>query len=169
LIQKVASAPVGQSAVILLLRDVDGKLEKRTVNVVLGERPITPTLRDTGDSVKPTKEQDPKGNALHLGITLGELTAQVMTEKHLTGVRGLYIKDIDPNGLVAEVRTQAGQPALSEGDVITHINRIPVSSLADFERILGGLKPGDPIVLHVASYRRNADRLAQSIVQFTYQ
>ncbi len=39
LIQKVASSPVGQSAALTFLRDVDGKLEKQTANVVLGERP----------------------------------------------------------------------------------------------------------------------------------
>jgi serine protease Do len=102
-------------------------------------------------------------------VTLGELTPQVVTERHLTGVRGLYVKDVDPNGLVAEVRSPAGQPALNEGDVITRINRIPVASLVDFERVLKGLKPGDPIVLHVSTYNRAVDGIVQRIVQFTYQ
>ena len=57
----------------------------------------------------------------------------------------------------------------SEGDVITRINRAPVTTLADFQRVLNGLKPGDPIVLNVSRYQRELDRVAQRIVQFTYQ
>ena len=38
LIQRVASTAVGQSATLVYLRDVDGKLEKKTATVVLAER-----------------------------------------------------------------------------------------------------------------------------------
>jgi S1-C subfamily serine protease len=60
---------------------------------------------------------------------------------------------------------------LSEGDVITRINRVSVSSLAEFQRVLSGLKPGDPIVLNVTTSLRDSrgERLIQRIVQFTYQ
>ena len=118
------------------------------------------------------KTSDPRGNSLHLGITLAELTPQLIADRHLTGVQGLYVKDIDPNGLVAELRVPpAGNPALQEGDVINRINRMPVNSLADFQRVLNGLKAGDPIVLNVTRMQRNAkgDILVPLIVQFTYQ
>jgi len=171
LIQKVAGTPVGQSASLTLLRDGEGKLEKRSVTVVLAERPPAPAFRDS-DTTTPKpggNEPQPKGNGLRLGVTLGELTQQIITEKNLTGVRGLYVKDVDPNGLIAELRLAGGQPALSEGDVITRINRIPIGSLAEFERVLKGLKSGDPIVLHVSTYSRAVDSVVQRILQFTYQ
>ena len=155
LIQKVAGSPVGQSVAFTFLRDRDGKLEKHTANVVLGERPPPPQLAsELGDAPAPpkAKEPDPKGNGLQLGITLTELTPQLVAEKHLTGVRGLYVKDVDPNGLAAEVRVAGGQQALSEGDVITRINRMPVITLADFQRVLKRFETGDPIVLHVSRY-----------------
>ena len=170
LIQRVAGTPVGQSATLVLFRDVDGKLDKRTVTVVLTERPLLPGKDLVEPAKLSSKDSDLKGNGLHLGVTLAELTPQFVADRHLVGVRGLYIKDIDPSGLVAEVRLpQSGLPALSEGDVITRINRVPVNSLADFERVLNGLKPGDPIVLNVVSYQRQNNRLIQRIVQFTYQ
>ncbi len=171
LIQKVAGSPVGQSVTLTFLREADGKLEKHTVNVVLGERPPAPTVKESDSPTSPKmKDSDPKGNGLHLGITLAELTTQLISEKHLTGLRGLYVREVDPNGLAAEVRvSQTGQQALSEGDVITRINRVPVSALAEFQRVISGLKPGDPIVLQVSRYSRDADRVAQRIVQFTYQ
>lgn len=173
LIQRVASTPVGQQVTFVFLRDVNGKLDKRTATVALGERPPSPTLRELVEPTKPApKTTDPKGNSLHLGITLAELTPQLLADRHLTGVQGLYVKDIDPNGLVAEVRVQpTGQPALVIGDVIHKINRVPVTSLADFQRVLTGLKPGDPIVLNVSRMQRDGrgDRLQPVIVQFTYQ
>ncbi len=171
LIQKVAASPVGQSAALTFLRDADGKLEKHTVNVVLGERPLpaqSATL--TPEAISPKKKNpEAKSNEPHLGITLAEITQQLSAEKRLSGVRGLYIKDVDPNGLAADLRLTGGQPALSEGDVITRINRIPVTTLGDFERVLKSLKSGDPVVLHVSRYQRDLDRVTQRIVQFTYQ
>jgi serine protease Do len=173
LIQRVASTAVGQQVTLTFLRDVNGKLDRRTATAALGERPPSPTLREWFEPTKPApKTADPKGNSLHLGITLAELTPQLTADRHLSGVQGLYVKDIDPNGLMAEIRIQpSGQPALVEGDVINKINRVPVTSLADFQRVLSGLKAGDPIVLNVTRVQRDAkgDRQLPLIVQFTYQ
>jgi len=169
LIQKVASSPVGQSVALTYMRDVEGKLEKHTANVVLGERPPPQVISTTEEPSGKKKESDTKRNGPQLGITLAEITQQLVAEKHLTGVQGLYVKNVDPNGLAADVRLAGGQPALSEGDVITRINRVPVTTLADFQRLLNGLKPGDPIVLNVSRYQRELDRVSQRIVQFTYQ
>ena len=70
-----------------------------------------------------------------------------------------------------------GQDALTEGDVITRINRVPVTTLAEFQRVLGGLETGDPIVLKVTRSSRLIDRVSGAenfrvttrLVQFTYQ
>jgi len=168
LIQKVAATPVGESASFTFLRDRDGKLEKMSANAVLGERPDPQQLGELDDDAPKTnpKESEAK-NVLHLGLTLGELTQQLITDKHLAGVRGLYVKEVDPSGLAAELRAPNGRQALNEGDVITRINRVPVTTLADFQRVLSGLKTGDPIVIQVSRFVR--DRVQTRIVQFTYQ
>ena len=169
LIQRVASTPVGQEVTLVFLRDINGKLERRTSKVALGERPPS---RDYVDTPKPSSKLNPKGNALRLGITLAELTPQLLADRRLTGVQGLYVKEVDPNGLAAELRiTPGGVPALIEGDVISRINRTPVNSLADFQRVLSTLKNGDPIVMNVTRIQRDTkgDRLIPLIVQFTYQ
>src|SRR4030095_7510827 len=49
LIQKVAATPVGKQATLTYYRDIDGKLDKRTANVVLGERPPTSSIRNSED------------------------------------------------------------------------------------------------------------------------
>src|SRR5262245_6118404 len=115
LIQRVASTPVGQQVSLTFLRDTNGKLEKKTVQVVLGERPPQSTAREwPGPATPNSKNADPRGNALHLGITLAELTPQLLADRHLTGVQGLYVKDVDPNGLIAELRNSGGGQALVE-------------------------------------------------------
>jgi serine protease Do len=170
LIQKVAGSPIGQSVALTYLRERDNKFEKQSADIVLGERPGLQLLRDPADANQPKrKEADPKGNGLHLGITLAELTQALIADKHLAGVRGLYVKEVDPSGLAAEVRGVNGQPTLLEGDVITRINRVPVTALADFQRVINSLKPGDPVVMQVSRYSRELDRLTTRIVQFTYQ
>jgi len=165
LIMKVAGTPVGQSVSLVILREADGKLDRRTVSVTLAERPNFAATRDSENP--PSKEKSPavKGNGAHLGVTLGELTPQVVADRHLIGVKGLYVKDVDPNGLAADARPFA----VGEGDVITRINRIPVATLADFERVVSTLKPGDAIVLNLSYHETAGNRIAQRIVQFTYQ
>lgn len=170
LIQRVAGTPVGQQVKLVYLRDVNGKLERKTANVALGERP---PLKEFVEPPKMTpKSNNPKGNALRLGITLAEITPQVMADRQVAGTQGLYVKEIDPNGLMAEIRIPpSGAPALVEGDTIGRINRVPVNSLADFQRVLNTLKVGDPIVMNVTRLQRDGkgDRLIPLIVQFTYQ
>jgi serine protease Do len=169
LIQKVAGSPIGQSVALTYLREHDNKFEKHSADIVLGERPGL-QLRDPAESTPPKrKESDPKGNGLHLGVTLAELTQALIADKRLGAVRGLYVKEVDPSGLAAEVRGVNGQPTLIEGDVITRINRVPVTALADFQRVINSLKPGDPVVMQVSRYSQNLDRITTRIVQFTYQ
>ena len=169
LITKVASTGVGQSASVAYLRDVDGKLERRTATVTLGERPRT-TIRDSEVSPKEKSTTSTKSGSSKIGLTLGELTAQMTNEMHLNGVKGLYVKSVDPTGLASDLpETSRILPA----DVITRINRVPVATLADFQRVVDSLKPGDAVVLNIARYQHGTDRTADGvssrIVQFTFQ
>jgi len=164
LIAKVAATDVGQTVALTVLRELDGKLDRRTVNVILGERP---NLLARDSEMPASKEKDPgvKTNSARLGLTLAEITPQLVAEKHLNGVKGLYVKEVDPNGLAADIRPNEIVPS----EVITRINRVPVTTLADFQRAINSLKAGDAIVLNLSRYDRGSDRIVSRIVQFTYQ
>src|SRR6185436_7165889 len=112
---------------------------------------------------KPEKE---KSNTARLGLTLAELTAKITEENHLNGVKGLFVKEVDPNGLIADLPDSV---RVRDGEVITRINRIPVTTLADFQRVIDSLKPGDAVVLNLSIYFRPENRITTRIVQFTYQ
>jgi serine protease Do len=165
LINKVASTEVGQTVTITYLRDTNGKLDRRTTNVTVGERPGNLAPRDLYPPAASKGKQAPQTNGLRLGITLAELTPQIIAEAKLAGVRGLMVNDVDPNGIAADARPRA----VEKGDVITRINRVPVTTLAEFQRVVEGLKTGDAIVLTVARYNSDTERVEQRIVQFTYQ
>jgi serine protease Do len=168
LINKVASTPVHQTVQLTYLREVNDKLERRTATVTVGERPArasgSPEREvETGkpETVKPGANSNaPKNDRPALGLKLSELTPQIANERNLKGVHGLYVQEVDPAGLASDAGVQKFM-------VIQRINRLPVSTIEDFERIINALKPGDPIVLHVAAF--NGERVTQSIVQFTYQ
>src|SRR5262249_50979214 len=130
LIGKVAGTAVGQTVSLTFLRDVDGKLERHSVSVALSERPEF-SANDTTVTTK-AKSESAKSNSARLGLTLSELTPQLIADKRLNGVKGLYIKEVDPNGLAADVR-----PAeVTAGEVVTRINRRPVTTLAEIPRVL---------------------------------
>jgi len=163
LIMKVAGTPVGQTATLVFLREKDGKLERHSVSVTLAERPNYFAIRDAETPINKDRPAPVKSSSASLGLTLSELTPQVIAERRLAGVKGLFVKEVDPNGVAAD-----GRPTgVLEGEVITRINRIPVSTLDDFKRVAGSLKPGDAIVLNLS--RHEGGRIVQRIVQFTYQ
>ena len=164
LIAKVAATAVGQTATLTFLRDVEGKLDRHTVSVTLAERL---DLNPSDVEITGSKEMsdNAKSSTGRIGLTLGELTPQLITEKHLNGVKGLYVKEVDPNGLAADIRPNE----IIASEVVTRINRVPVAALADFQRVVESLKPGDAIVLNLSRYDRKFNRVAQRIVQFTYQ
>jgi serine protease Do len=165
LIMKVAGTPVGQTVNIVILREAEGKLDRRTITVTLAERPNQSTYRGLETAPGKTKLPTVKSNSAHMGLTLAELTPQLIADRHLAGVRGLYVKEVDPNGIAAEARPSG----VTEGEVITRINRMPITSLADFQRVVSALKPGDAVVLNLSHHEAVGDRVAQRIVQFTYQ
>jgi serine protease Do len=168
LINKVAATPVGQTVQLTYLREINNRLERRTANVSVGERPLPRTSdgseRDDGgkpEIVKPgASDGGLKGERPALGLKLSELTPQIANERNLKGVRGLFVQEVDQAGLAFDA-------GLRQHMVIQRVNRQSVSTIEDFERIINSLKSGDPIVMHVAAY--NGERVTQSIVQFTFQ
>src|SRR5262249_79043 len=166
LIAKVAGSNVGQSVTLTFLRDVEGKLDRRTVTVSLAERPDL--IGRNNDVAPKVKSDEPRSNSAQLGLTLAELTPQMIEDTHLNGRKGLYVKVVAPNGLVADPPESVRVVA---SEVITRINRVPVTTLAEFERVLNSLKPGDPVVLNLSRYDRRGEKagIVQRIVQFTYQ
>ncbi|HEX8852707.1 MAG TPA: trypsin-like peptidase domain-containing protein, partial [Pyrinomonadaceae bacterium] len=173
LINKVAATTVGQTIRVTYMREVGGQLERRTANVVVAERPTRSALidRDGGDEEEGVERPDtsttPKSPSAPpsavrpvLGMKVSELTTQIANERRLTGVRGLLVTRVDPAGIAADA-------SLEPGMVIQRVNRRAVASLADFDKVVEALKPGDAVVMNVVV--RVGGRVEPRIVQFTFQ
>ncbi len=162
LIAKVAATPVGQSVPVIYLREVNGKLERRTAQVRIGERPPPPAsqLRDGAPTTRESKPADPNiVERPRLGIKTSELTPQLIADLNLRDLRGLLVTEVAPGSVADDAKLEVNM-------VIRRINRVPVTSNADFKRIIDNLKPGDPIVMNVAT-AVGGERT--TILQFTFQ
>ena len=165
LIAKVAATPVGETVPVTYLRDVNMKLERRVAQVRIGERPPPPSsaLRGTvtPEDKPDTKNADPDAARPRLGIKTSELTPQLIADLKLRDLRGLLITEVASGSIADDAQLEVNM-------VIQRINRVPVTSNAEFRRIVDNLKPGDPVVMNVAS-PSGTERTYERVLQFTFQ
>lgn len=169
LIAKVASTPPEQSVSVSYLRESGSSLERRTANLKLAERPFD--ARSTEDEPSPVRlpvdrreeEQKP------FGLTLSELSPDVVELFKIKGQRGVIVKEINPESFIVDVKVSTGNQALTEGDLIVRINRQPITDVKSFVAAAGSLKTGDAVVLHVLSLNPRNRTADLKIVQFTVQ
>jgi serine protease Do len=78
-------------------------------------------------------------------IRVGELTPEMARQLDLpANVQGVLVAGVDPDSGVAE---------LQKGDVIEEINQQPVTSVADYNKIVASLDPSQPQVLSVCRHK----------------
>jgi len=169
LIAKVASTEPEQEISLDYVREVDNKLQKQTIRIKLGERPSATRAGNGDDEPKKLTPSNAKPAVKPLGLTVEPLSPERAKTAMLEGQTGLVIKDIDPASFIIDIKNSAGRRVLSEGDVIQRINRVSVTDPAAFGEIVGKLKTGDAIVLHIAYYNRPTRSVQQRIVSFTVQ
>lgn len=115
----IAEMNPGTEVTLGILRD--GKT--MDVHIKLGTLPETASNGAGG----PGEGTAPSHSTLQ-GVSVQDLTPQISQELQIPpGTRGVVITSVDPNSLAAE--------SLSRGDVIMDINRQPVTSISDFNRL----------------------------------
>ena len=167
LIGRVSAVSPDKSVNVILLRENGNNMDRKSVSLKLGERP---PRRLAATETAPTKTTEPaKDLAKPFGLTLVELTPQSAADYQVEGQTGLFVKEINPESSIAEVKNSSGSDALGQGDIIQRINRVPVKDSKSFAEAVGKLNKGDAVVLHVISVdpRTKATRL--KVVQFTMQ
>jgi len=89
-------------------------------------------------------EENQAGGAL-ASIHIGELTPELARQLDLpNAVRGVVVTNVDPD---------AGTADLQKGDVIEEINQQPITSVADYKKIVSSLDPNQTQVLSVCRHR----------------
>lgn len=169
LIAKVAGTPPDRSVAVNYLRESGASLERRSANLKLGERP----LRRSEDEDEPTPVRLPLDRRTEetkpFGLTLMDITPEMAASYKLASQRGALVQEINPESFIADVKASTGGQAIGEGDLIVRINRLPVEDSKAFAAIVGNLKRGDAVVLHILSLNPRTRTSFPKIVQFTVQ
>jgi serine protease Do len=117
LARAVGLAKPGEMSKVRVWRD----RQEKTVDLKLGELPAERTAaaatRGVGDA-----------DASKLGVTVQSVTPEIARQLDLKDPSGVVVTRVDPEGA-------AGEAGMQRGDVIVEIDRKPVKSVDDFEKL----------------------------------
>jgi len=138
LIDEVAETPVGSQVSIAFLRD--GK--SQTVSVTVGDRAkVFP--EELGRKEEPQDGNAPgEATSAKFGIGIQGMTPGLQKNLNYTGTGGVLVNSVEPSSFAEDI-------GLRKNDVITAINRQPVNSIEDVQRIQKTLKNGDSVAFKV--------------------
>jgi serine protease Do len=138
LTRDVGAIPPGQTVKLEIIRD--GK--PRQVEIKLGERPDE---KETAARAGGQGGDADKSTGDLLGVRVQDLTPEMAQRARVEpGTKGVVVTDVAPD-------SPASQAGLDPGDVILEINRQPVTSVADYKKVVSKLKKGDTVLLRVRS------------------
>ena len=124
----VTRTPVGTKAVLTVIRNG----HEKELTVTIGEQP---------DSVKVASAGETDGEHALAGLEVQNLDAKTARELGLLGkTRGVVVVNVEPG-------STGGRAGLTEGDVIREINRKPINSVRDFEKVSSGIKKDESVLL----------------------
>jgi serine protease Do len=139
LIRDISSRRPGSIARLEVVRE--GR--RRSMQVKLAERPL-PDRVQPGDGlgVRP-RQRIPEPNEAPLGVSVRELDRSFMGGLEIPGgVNGVVVSRVDPTG-------PAFHSLLRRGVVIMQINKRPIASVADYQRIVAAARPGEVLAMFV--------------------
>lgn len=168
LIAKVSATLPGNAVSVTYLRENGNVMERKTASMKVGERPPPRLGSNDTKSDRPAVEPA-KDTTKPFGLTLVELTPKAAADYQVEGQSGLFVKEINPESHIAEVKNSNGRDALGEGDIIQRINRVTVKDTKAFTDAVNKLKKGDAVVLHVVTVDPRSKVGRMKIVQFTVQ
>ena len=125
----VTRTPVGTKALVKVMRNGH-------------EHELTATVGEQTERTQVASSESGVESAL-AGVEVQNLNQQMARELGLHGpVHGVVIVNVEPE-------SQADRAGLAQGDVIREINRQPVKSIKDYEKIVSGLKKDQDALLLV--------------------
>lgn len=139
LIREISARPPGSAARLRVVRDG----HERSMIVKLAERPTHEEARDEATPERPRITDQPRTPERRVGVTVRDIDTAIIRRLSMPGVQGVVITRIDPTG------PAFGTPALRRGQIILEINRQPVSSVNDFNRLVSAARAGDILALYV--------------------
>jgi len=138
----IAGIPVGESARIKILRD--GK--EKTVKVEIVKR----------DENKLASRGRPKEQTEEFGIRVSNITPEIARQLNIAETAGVIVTAVESGG--------KGEGAdIRVGDIIKEINRRPIETVTDYQKILGQMDSGESVNLFIR--RKNAGFLVVKLTK----
>jgi serine protease Do len=135
LVSDIASRKPGSKVNLGFVRN--GKKQEASVTVADRAKLFASRL---GDDEEGSEEAAPKQSKL--GITVRPLTPELADRMNVPADKGMVVQDVKPGSFADDTGVQ-------RGDVILEINRQPVNSQDDFDKIQANLKSGQDVVFLV--------------------
>jgi serine protease Do len=145
LVNPIADAPIGSKVKLTYMRD---RTQKEVTTTVEDRTRVFPNTANTRAGEQAPEESGPAEFGLHVE----ELTPDRGHRVGIEGQKGVIVTEVEPASFAEDLN-------LGRGDVITEINRVAISSVADYRKAVSGLKPGDDITFKVLR-RQDSDRIA---------
>jgi serine protease Do len=135
LVADIASRKPGTKVNLGYIRD--GKKDSASITVADRARLFASRLgEDEGGGEEPTPKES------KLGVTVSDLTPQLADHLSVPSGKGVVVQDVKPGSFADDI-------GLTRGDVILELNKQPVNSEGDFDRVQSGLKSGQDVVFLV--------------------
>jgi len=135
LVSDIASRKPGTKVALGFVRN--GKKQETTVTVADRAKLFAARLGEDEENGEETAPKESK-----LGLTVGAITPEMADRLEIPAAKGVIVKDIKPSSFADDV-------GLTRGDIILEINKQPVNSEEDFNRISSSLKSGQDVVFLV--------------------
>jgi len=155
LVGTVTATPVGSSLDVGVLRD--GKHDN--FKVVVGDlAQIFPEQFGNGND----QSQGPEaGTAATFGMEIQNLTQRQRETMNLKETSGILVSTVEPDSFAEDL-------GLQPGDVLLSLNRHPINSTDDLQKLKATLKPGDAVAMRILRReRRNSGDWISSYVAGT--
>ena len=141
LIRDISARPPGSVARLEIMRE--GR--RQTLPVKLAERPVRDRTADGFEGLRPRvpRPREPQTTDTPLGISVRELDRTFIGRLDIPDtVSGVVISRVDPTG-------SGFQALLRRGFVIMEINKRPVASVAEYQRLIAAAHPGEVLAVYV--------------------
>ena len=124
----VTRTPVGSKVSIKIMRDS----REKELPITIGEQP---------DTVKTAKAESGEKDYAFAGVAVQDLDKDTAKELGIKGkAQGVVVTAVEPD-------SGADKAGLMPGDVIREINRQPVKSVKEFEKVSSTVKKGDNVLM----------------------
>lgn len=152
LVNRISDTSIGSQVKITVLRDK----KRQDFTVKIGDRSeiVSSSLgiQRPGSGPEPEKSE---ATPAKFGISIENLNQARKDAMGFKGKGGVLVSEVSPRSFGEDL-------GLTENDIIVAINRQPVETVADVQRIQATLKAGDPVVFHVMRAPPLAPRGRQS-------